>query len=290
MKTEEKKNNSELITKNKKNTKIETNINKMKKILKNKLNHTEVKNIKTKNIFSDNSRNKKYKMFGTQTIQPEEQISNIKIKAKKTINVGNRNKKRKILFNEIKSLCDNMYNINNFKNNNLRIKLGEDIIKSIDHYVTSDLRKDILRPKKTFMFKNDKSIKIQKLKLLRREIQEKKEINFDSNKVSLKDTLKKYENDSQLKNRRIKVYRYKFEDYAINNVKYNHPQIYTLNNLYGIRNIYPKIKPQTTLNSIQDFTKLIPEKRSNKRELNKQIYKVYKTMKTKNKHEIWIHI
>ena len=289
MKTEEKKNNSELITKNKKNTKFETNINKMKKILKNKLNHTEVKN-KTKNIFSDNSRNKKFKMFGTQTIQPEEQISNIKIKAKKTINVGNRNKNRKILFNEIKSLCDNMYNINNFKNNNLRIKLGEDIIKSIDHYVTSDLRKDILRPKKTFMFKNDKSIKIQKLKLLRREIQEKKEINFDSNKVSMKDTLKKCDDNSQLKNRRIKVYRYKFEDYAINNVKYNHPQIYTLNNLYGIRNIYPNIKPQTTLNSIQDFTKLIPEKSSNKRELNKQIYKVYKTMKTKNKHELGIHI
>ena len=57
----------------------------------------------------------------------------------------NKNKKnKKILFNEIKNICDNIYESNNNQNNNFRTKLREDIIKSIDNYIFSDLRKNIL--------------------------------------------------------------------------------------------------------------------------------------------------
>ena len=52
---------------------------------------------------------------------------------------------------------------------------------------------------------------------------------------------------------------------------------------YRIKDMFPRIKPFDTLNEFHDFTKLIPEKKTNNKEFNKQIYKAYKTMKIKNK-------
>jgi electron transfer flavoprotein alpha subunit len=139
--------------------------------------------------------------------------------------------------------------------------------------------------------KKNKEIKIKEIKLFKKREKDKtidkeketKERSFDSNKVSMKDILNSYDCNSS--HRKVKVYKYKYGDYAKNNAKYNHPQLYTLNNTFRTRNIFPTIGPQKALNTFHDFTNLIPEKRINKREFNKQIYKAYKTMKTKNNNE-----
>ena len=82
--------------------------------------------------------------------------------------------------------------------------------------------------------KKNKEIKIKEIKLFKKREKDKtidkeketKERSFDSNKVSMKDILNSYDCNSS--HRRVKVYKYKYGDYAKNNVKYNHPQLYTL--------------------------------------------------------------
>ena len=281
MKKEEKLSKTELILMNNRTRNIGTNIFNLKKINNTKFHNNHKIFAKTdNNLLNTNNKEKKYKMFGTQTISFGEKNINKKINIK--------NKKRKVLLSEIKDLCDNMYETRNYTNNNFRIKLEEDIIKSIDNYIFSDLRKNILFPK-IFRLKTDRRIKIHKFGFLKKkekikEKSEKKEIrenSLDSNKVSMKDILNSDNNNSNLKYRRIKVYKY--GDYAKNNIKYNHPRIYTLRNTYRIKDMFPRIKPFDTLNEFHDFTKLIPEKKTNNKEFNKQIYKAYKTMKIKNK-------
>ena len=265
---------------------ITGNIYNLKKMHNKKLYQIGNNFLKVKNIYRNHNTEPKYKVFGTQTVD----FTNSKI-TKTTITPLNKNKKnKKILFNEIKNICDNIYESNNNQNNNFRLKLREDIIKSIDNYIFSDLRKNILFPK-MIKTKKNKEIKIKEIKLFKKKEKDKtidkeketKERSFDSNKVSMKDILNSYDCNSS--HRKVKVYKYKYGDYAKNNAKYNHPQLYTLNNTFRTRNIFPTIGPQKALNTFHDFTNLIPEKRINKREFNKQIYKAYKTMKTKNNNE-----
>ena len=265
---------------------ITGNIYNLKRMHNKKLYQIGNNFLKVKNIYRNHNTEPKYKVFGTQTVDS----TNSKI-TKTTIAPLNNNKKnKKILFNEIKNICDNIYESNNNQNNNFRTKLREDIIKSIDNYIFSDLRKNILFPK-MIKTKKNKEIKVKEFKLFKikekekekTKEKEKKERSFDSNKVSMKDILNNYDCNSS--HRRVKVYRYKYGDYAKNDIKYNHPQLITLNNKFRTSNIFPSIGPQKALNTFHDFTNLIPEKRINKSEFNKQIYKAYKTMKTKNINE-----
>ena len=265
---------------------IRGNIYNLKKMHKKKLYQIGTNFLQVRNISRNQNTEPKYKVFGTQTVGSTKTSI-----TKTTITPLNKHKKnKKILFNEIKNICDNIYESNNNQNNNFRLKLREDIIKSIDNYIFSDLRKNILFPK-MIKTKKNKEIKIKEIKLFKKKEKDKtnekeketKERSFDSNKVSMKDILNSYDCNSS--HRRVKVYKYKYGDYAKNNVKYNHPQLYTLNNTFRTRNIFPTIGPQKALNTFHDFTNLIPEKRINKREFNKQIYKAYKTMKTKNNNE-----
>ena len=265
---------------------IRGNIYNLKKMHKKKLYQIGTNFLQVRNITRNQNTEPKYKVFGTQTVGSTKTSI-----TKTTITPLNKHKKnKKILFNEIKSICNNIYESNNNQNNNFRLKLREDIIKSIDNYIFSDLRKNILFPK-MIKTKKNKEIKIKEIKLFKKREKDKtidkekeaKERSFDSNKLSIKDILNSYDCNSS--HRRVKVYKYKYGDYAKNNVKYNHPQLYTLNNTFRTRNIFPTIGPQKALNTFHDFTNLIPEKRINKREFNKQIYKAYKTMKTKNNNE-----
>ena len=265
---------------------ITGNIYNLKKMHNKKLYQIGANFLQVRNISRNQNTEPKYKAFGTQTFGSTKTSI-----TKTTITPLNKHKKnKKILFNEIKNICDNIYESNNNQNNNFRLKLREDIIKSIDNYIFSDLRKNILFPK-MIKTKKNKEIKIKEIKLFKKREKDKtidkeketKERSFDSNKVSMKDILNSYDCNSS--HRRVKVYKYKYGDYAKNNVKYNHPQLYTLNNTFRTRNIFPTIGPQKALNTFHDFTNLIPEKRINKREFNKQIYKAYKTMKTKNNNE-----
>ena len=203
----------------------------------------------------------KFKTFGTQTFEENlSNNSNIKNNKKRKIKLKFINKakiiKKNLLYN-IKSFCDDFYDSNK-ENNNYRNKLREDIVKNIDNYIFSELNKNILFPK--FHRENFK-----------------KKININC-----------FLNNKN-KNKKEKLFKYKFEDYAKNTVKYNHPQIYTLINRNKNKNIFPKIKPQKTLNQFLDIAKLIPEIKTNKTNYNKQMYEAYQTMNIKNKNRIHIH-
>ena len=268
----------------------------------------------TNSIFKFNSNKKKN---STKNLHKNEVINFKKNFTKKKLNIyrhENTNNKlfgaqsfsyisksrdKKIIFKEIKNICENIYNTSRNKNYNYRMKLKEDIVKSIDNYVFNDLRKNILFPKMfTILSKtninlsNTKFFPGTKKKKEKKEKNEKKE-SFDSNKLSLKDILNKCsENNSRFNrgiDRKLKVYRYKYEDYAKNDVKYNHPQIYTLNNTFRPKINLPKIILQKSSNPL-DFAKLIPEKKSKEKDFDKKLYNAYKTMKTKNKKEIGIYI
>ena len=304
METEEKKYKTELILMNARN--IKGNLFHLRKTHKKKLYQIANGFLKIKNranIERNQIEESKYKMSGTQTVESDNIYNNNNNKTKKNKTPLNRNKKnKKLLFKEIKNICDNIYDSNNNKNDNFKIKLREDIIKSIDNYVFSDLRKNILFPKvynkinnnKKILFKKKFKEKKQKEKEKNNEKEKEKELSFDSNKVSMKDILNNYVGNTKLSQRRIKVYKYnyKYGDYANNYIRYNHPQIYTLNNTntFRARNIFPSIRPPKTLNQFHDFSNLIPEKKINKKEVNKEIYKSYKIMKIKNKNEIGIII
>ena len=209
--------------------------------------------------------------------------------------------KKKIL-NRVMEMCHDLYESKNM-DNNIRMKLREDIVHKINHYVNDNLNKNILCPE-------SKDIKKKKIKinfpnilysykyifliiiiLLRRRYQnnkiknEKKLKSIDSNKMTLKSFIQKYKELPNLNPIHIKKARIvTFENYANTNTLYNHPQIYTLNN---IKKYYP-LKTQKNLQTFVGFSQLIPERKVDQKEINKQIYSVYKTMKNRN--EIAFHI
>ena len=227
MKTEEKTTMTETILLSNQN--LKSDIYNLKKFPKNNLKNLKNNffNKKSTNIFRNENKKEKNKIFETQITTPKKQE---KLIVKKKLNVFSRNNndnnyKKKSLFNEIKSLCDNLYENKKSKNDDSRIKLKEDIIKRIDNFVFSDLKKNILFPKMLNLRSNSKR-NFQKLKLFSEEQKNKnkkndlKRINLertkDLDKLSMKDILNRYDENYKLKNRNIKVHKYEYDDYAQN--------------------------------------------------------------------------
>ena len=297
METEEKTTMTETIQINCPNN--ESCIYNLKNFPKNNLKSLKKKylNANDSNTYRNGNQEQKYKIFETQ-ISPRKP-KNLIIKKKVKIITRNNDDKKLSLLNEIKHLCHNIYDTNKNKNNNFREKLREDIIKSIDNYVFSDLKKNILFPK-MLNIRAHSRINIQKIKFFsenkknknKRTDEKNKNIrrNKDSDKFSMKDILNKYDENDKLNKRNIKMYKFNYGDYAKNDTKYNHPQIHTLNNIYKPKQTLPKIYTQRTINNFHDFAKLIPEKNLNLNQKEKQLYKDFKAMKSKNKNEIGIHI
>lgn len=301
MKTEEKTTMTETILLSNQN--LKSDIYNLKKFPKNNLKNLKNNffNKKSTNIFRNENKKEKNKIFETQITTPKKQE---KLIVKKKLNVFSRNNndnnyKKKSLFNEIKSLCDNLYENKKSKNDDSRIKLKEDIIKRIDNFVFSDLKKNILFPKMLNLRSNSRR-NFQKLKLFSEEQKNKnkkndlKRINLertkDLDKLSMKDILNRYDENYKLKNRNIKVHKYKYDDYAQNDTIYNQPQMRALNNTYRPKKSLPIIDTKKALNSFKDFSKLIPEKKLNQKENQKQLYKEFKAMKSKNKNEFGIYL
>ena len=292
METEEKTTMTDTIKVN--NNIYKSYIFNLKKFPKNNLKILKKNNLNAKNSHTERNENleNKYKIFETQ-ITPKKK--NNLIDKKKLKIISRNNNKKRILLNEIKLICHNIYDAKKSKNNNFKLKLREDIIKNIDNYVFCDLRKNVLFPK-MLTIKNNSKINIQKIKFFsgEKKIKNKKVIenkrNKDLDKLSMKDILNRYDENYKLKNRNIKVYRYNYGDYAKNDTKYNHPQILTLNNVYKPKPTLPLIHSQRVLNTFHDLSKLIPEKNSEHNKKQKLLYKDFKAMKSKNKKEIGIHI
>ena len=254
MKTEEKTTMTETILLSNQN--LKSDIYNLKKFPKNNLKNLKNNffNKKSTNIFRNENKKEKNKIFETQITTPKKQE---KLIVKKKLNVFSRNNngnndKKKSLFNEIKSLCDNLYENKKSKNDDSRIKLKEDIIKRIDNFVFSDLKKNILFPKMLNLRSNSRR-NFQKLKLFSEEQKNKNKKN-DLKRINLERT----------------------KD--------------LLNNTYRPKKSLPIIDTKKALNSFKDFSKLIPEKKLNQKENQKQLYKEFKAMKSKNKNEFGIYL
>ena len=230
METEEKTTMTDTIKIN--NNNYESHIFVLKKYPKNNLKTLKRNFLNNKNSHTERNENleKKYRIFETQ-ITPKKH-NNLIAKKKLKIISRNSNDKRLLLLNEIKHICHNIYDTKKGKNNNFKLKLREDIIKNINNFVFSDLRKNVLFPK-MLTLKNNSRINIRKLKFFSEEKKKIKKagenaMKKDLDKLSMKDILNKYDENYKLKNRNIKVYRFNYGDYAKNDTKYNHPQILTL--------------------------------------------------------------
>ena len=258
---------NELYINTRKNKKEQKNYlhNNLKNNLRNltceKLFNTELENksnfLSLKNKYLTNTVEPKYKInFKKYYMSPQKFEYNNKI------------------FKSVKEICKDLYESKNLDNNK-RMKLREDIIYKVNHYIFSDLRKNILNPEII-----DKKKKKSKLVITNKTIREKKLKSIDSNKIYLKEIVKKYNEEPDIKPISLKNSRIiTFENYAQNNTKYNHPQIYILNtNSYNDKKLLP-IKTQKNLDSFLELSKLIPERKIDQNEINKQIYTVYKTMK-----------
>ena len=226
--------------------------------------------IEYRNNFMNFRNNYSINMGGGRTTNEKYNIKNYYISPRKKFN--------KQIFNNLMDMCHDLYQSKN-SDNNLRMKLREDILNNVNNYVFSNLKRNILFPEIV-------ETKKKKIKLIIPNIKRKKKVkSMDFNKIYLNKIIKKdYEKSDNSRNSRIITY----ENYAKKDTNYNHPQIYTLNNnFYKDRKLIP-IGTQTNLKPFLDFSKLIPERKIDQKEINKQIYSVYKTMKDRN--EITFHI
>ena len=214
---------NELYINTRKNKKEQKNYlhNNLKNNLRNltceKLFNTELENksnfLSLKNKYLTNTVEPKYKInFKKYYMSPQKFEYNNKI------------------FKSVKEICKDLYESKNLDNNK-RMKLREDIIYKVNHYIFSDLRKNILNPEII-----DKKKKKSKLVITNKTIREKKLKSIDSNKIYLKEIVKKYNEEPDIKPISLKNSRIiTFENYAQNNTKYNHPQIYILRNYFQLK-------------------------------------------------------
>jgi hypothetical protein len=188
------------------------------------------------------------------------------------------------LFNEVKSICQKLYDSDN-EDNNERMKIREGIINKVDKYINSDLKNNILCPE--VIDNKKKKPKYITPKKYKNESKEKEKY-LDTNLITMEDIIRTYYEEPYLKSVNLKDLRMvTYGNYAKNYTIFNHPQIYTLNNNFcSEKKLIPNKTPKK-LKSLE-LTKLIPERKQDKNEINKQIYSVYKTMK--NKKEIKFHI
>jgi len=226
--------------------------------------------IEYRNNFMNFRNNYSINMGGGRTTNEKYNIKNYYISPRKKFN--------KQIFNNLMDMCHDLYQSKN-SDNNLRMKLREDILNNVNNYVFSNLKRNILFPEIVETKKKKFNLIIPNKK------RKKKVKSMDFNKIYLNKIIKKdYEKSDNSRNSRIITY----ENYAKKDTNYNHPQIYTLNNnFYKDRKLIP-IGTQTNLKPFLDFSKLIPERKIDQKEINKQIYSVYKTMKDRN--EITFHI
>ena len=84
-------------------------------------------------------------------------------------------KDKKKLFNEVKSICQKLYDSDN-EDNNERMKIREGIINKVDKYIFSDLKNNILCPE--IIDNKKKSVKIILLKNIRMKLKKKKKKNI----------------------------------------------------------------------------------------------------------------
>ena len=186
-------------------------------------------------------------------------------------------KNKKKLFNEVQSICQKLYESDN-EDNNSRMKIREDIISSVDKYIYNDLKKNILCPEVAdIKKKKPKNISPKKYK---NEIRDKEKY-IDTNLITMEDIIRTYYEEPYLKSVNINDLRMiTYGNYARKYTIFNHPQIYTLNSNFGNdKKLIPNKTPKK-LKSLE-LTKLIPQRKQDKNEINKQIYSVYKTMKIK---------
>ena len=226
--------------------------------------------IEYRNNFMNFRNNYSINMGGGRTTKEKCNIKNYYISPRKTYN--------KQIFNNIMDMCHDLYQSKN-SDNNLRMKLREDILNNVNNYVFSNLKRNILFPEIV-------ETKKKKLNLIIPNKKRKKKVkSMDFNKIYLNKIIKKdYEKSDNNRNSRIITY----ENYAKKDTNYNHPQIYTLNNNFYKDRKLITIGTQANLKPFLDFSKLIPERKIDQKEINKQIYSVYKTMKDRN--EITFHI
>ena len=292
-----------------KNTEIYHNINQNNKKLKNKNKYNDLHNNNRNGKDLEEEEDKHFKFnslrssFGNIVNMKQYKLLNTELENKNnfwsmrnnySINIGGKknsttnknfcispqnNHKKKIL-NRVVEMCHDIYETKNI-DNNIRMRLREDIIHKINHYVNCNLNKNILCPESNDIRK--KKIKINFNNNIKKENKLK---SVDSNKMAIKSFIQKYNNVPNLKPVYIKKARVvTFENYANSNTIYNHPQIYILSN--NVKKYYP-LKTQKNLKTFVGFSQLIPERKYDQKEINKQIYSVYKTMKNRN--EIAFHI
>lgn len=207
----------------------------------------------------------------------------LKKKNKKNISPVNFKNKKK-LFNEVKSICQKLYDSDN-EDNNERMKIREGIINKVDKFIYTDLKNNILCPEVADIKK--KKPKYITPKKNKNESKEKEKY-METNLITMEDIIRTYYEEPYLQSINLKDLRMiTYGNYARNYTIFNHPQIYTLNNNFcSEKRLIPNKTPKK-LKSLE-LTKLIPERKQDKNEINKQIYSVYKTMK--NKKEIKFHI
>ena len=253
-----------------KNFFTESIANNLRNMTSEKLFNTELEN---KSVFFNMK-----KKYLTKTVEPQ-----YKMKIKKNFNSPQKYNNK--IFNSVKEICNTLYE-SKYKDNSRRMKLREDIIHRINQYVFSDLQKNILTPQ----IINRKRKKRFDIVIPNQTRREKKLKSIDSNKLNLKQIMKECKDESpKIKTNNLQSSRMiTFENYAKNDTKYNHPQVYLLNtNYYNERKLIP-IKTYKKFDSFLDLSKSIPERMIDQKEINKQIYTVYKTMK--NKSGIAFHI
>ena len=276
------------------------NKRKCNRLLNNNLKVEEDKHFRfhsLRNSFCDMVNNGAYKLFTTELDNNNKNNfwsfrNNYAIK--KPLNIKNNHKSplanhKKNILNTVMDICHDIYESKN-KDNNKRMKLRENIIKNVNNYLFCDLNKNILCPK---IQKKKKKIELFKPNNIKKEKEKDKNKNkvqilksIDSNRITVKTLFQKYSNKPKLKNVNLKTSRiFSYENYANTNTNYKHPQIYTLNN--NFKKYFP-LNTQKNLQTFLDFSKLIPERKGDQKEINKQLYSVYKTMKNRNENTFHI--
>ena len=255
---------------------------KEKNSLYNSLNNNleNITNMKSKKFFNTelDSKNNLYSLRNIYSINLGENKNKINIKK---IFRSPQNRNKEDIFNTVMGMCHSIYDSKKTDNNS-RMKLREEIIHNINNYINMNLKKNVLCPE--IFIRKKKSYEIISPNKIKRKLK-----SIDSNRMNLKTIVNKFcqepdEKYSDLKKSRIITY----ENYAIKDTIFKHPQIYTLNNnFYKVKKPI-SIKTQKNLKSFLEFSNLIPERKKDQKEINKQIYSVYKTMKGKN--EIAFHI
>ena len=274
------------------------NKGKCNRLLNNNLKVEEDKHFRfhsLRNSFCDMVNNGAYKLFTTELDNNNKNNfwsfrNNYAIK--KPLNIKNNHKSplanhKKNILNTVMDICHDIYESKN-KDNNKRMKLRENIIKNVNNYLFCDLNKNILCPK---IQENKKKIELFKPNNIKKEKDKNKNKvqilkSIDSNRITVKTLFQKYSNKPKLKNVNLKTSRiFSYENYANTNTNYKHPQIYTLNN--NFKKYFP-LNTQKNLQTFLDFSKLIPERKGDQKEINKQLYSVYKTMKNRNENTFHI--